>query len=140
MTLLNISSLVLFVGHLFELHNKLKISSTGKYSVAPGERCSPPPPERATDFPSIGRRMTHSKRIQSMDLHSVLCYAFEKADGIVSKRRVRCCRSKHHPYGFAASFHSLSEFCLQDEEYDSWDVVADYIFEVIPFLASPSDT
>ena len=36
MTLLNISSLVLFVGHLFELHNKLKISSTGKYSVAPG--------------------------------------------------------------------------------------------------------
>ena len=38
MTLLHISSLVLFVGYLFELDNKLKISSTGKYSVAPGVR------------------------------------------------------------------------------------------------------
>ena len=37
MTLLNISPLVLFVGYLFELDNKLKISSTGKYSVAPGD-------------------------------------------------------------------------------------------------------
>ena len=38
MTLLDISSLGLFVGYSFELHSKLKISSIGKYSVAPGVR------------------------------------------------------------------------------------------------------
>jgi hypothetical protein len=35
--LLNISSLALSFGYRFKLHDKLKISLTSKYSVAPGD-------------------------------------------------------------------------------------------------------
>ena len=38
---------------------------------------------------------------------------------------------------FATTFRFHSDSCLQDEEYDSWDIIADYVFEVIPFPVLP---
>ena len=35
---------------------------------------------------------------------------------------------------FAVPFCPYAEFCFQDEEYDSWDAIADYVFQVDPFL------
>ena len=34
-------------------------------------------------------------------------------------------------------FHS--DFCLQYQEYDSWDAIADYVFQAIPFPMLPPD-
>ena len=38
------------------------------------------------------------------------------------------------------AFCSFSDLCLQDEEYDSWDVITDYVFQVTPFPIFPEVT
>ena len=38
------------------------------------------------------------------------------------------------------NFCSFSDFCLQDEEYDGWGAIADYVFQVIPFHIFPEVT
>jgi len=41
---------------------------------------------------------------------------------------------RNTPYVWLLPYHFVSaDSCLQDEEYDSWDTIADYVFQVIPF-------